>query len=231
MRAARGVAATPTASQSGDVLGFYSALGYGASQYDGVNASGFYVGAGENHTNVAAGTFLAFLTTANGGLVRAEAGRFLGSGALAIGGTTDALAGGLYLNGQILMPNITTSSAAQNGTVCWTTGTGKFTVDTTVGCLTSIMTAKDITARLSSENALSIIDKLSPFAFRYKNGWGDSGHYEQFGLGAEEVALVDERLVGRDPEGKLQGVRYQELTAVLASAIQNLDKRIKQLEK
>ena len=145
-----------------------------------------------------------------------------GSGGVSIGTTTDPGIGSLQLNAQIFMPNITTSSAAQTGTVCWTTGTGKFTVDTTVGCLTSLLAAKNVMARLSPEEALRIVNKLSPFAFRYRKGWGDSGQYEQFGFGAEEVAEVDERLVGRDPEGKLQGVRYQELTAVLASAIQEL---------
>jgi len=125
-------------------------------------------------------------------------------------------------NAQTFAPNITTSSAAQTGTVCWTTGTGKFTVDTTVGCLTSIMAAKNITEHLSPEKALDLVARLDPFAFRYKSGWGDSGRYEQFGFGAEQVALVDERMVGRDPGGNLQGVRYQELTAVLAGAIQQL---------
>ncbi len=126
------------------------------------------------------------------------------------------------INGQEFMPNITTSSAAQTGTVCWTTGTGKLTVDTTVGCLTSIMAAKNITEHLSPTKALDIVSRLDPFAFRYKPGYGDSGHYEQFGFGAEEVALVDERLAGRDPQGTLSGVRYQEMTAVLAGAIQQL---------
>jgi hypothetical protein len=128
----------------------------------------------------------------------------------------------LSLSAQIFMPSITTSSAAQTGTVCWTTGTGKFTVDTTVGCLTSIMAAKNITEHLAPGKALDIVSRLNPFAFRYKPGYGDSGHYEQFGFGAEEVMLVDERLVGRDPKGILSGVRYQEMTAVLAGAIQKL---------
>lgn len=130
--------------------------------------------------------------------------------------------GSVSMSGQKFMPNITTSSAAQTGTVCWTTGTGKFTVDTTVGCLTSIIAAKNITERLAPAKALDIVARLDPFAFKYKKGYGDSGHYEQFGFGAEEVALVDERLVGRDPEGVLHGVRYQEMTAVLAGAIQKL---------
>jgi hypothetical protein len=141
------------------------------------------------------------------------------------------------LAGQLLMPNITTSSAAQTGTVCWITGTGKFTVDTTTTCLASILSAKNVISRPTPANALGIVQKLSPISFRYKDGWGDSGEYEQFGLGAEEVALVDERLIGRDTKGKLRGVRYQELTAVLTGAIQqlkadndNLRERIEKIE-
>jgi hypothetical protein len=128
------------------------------------------------------------------------------------------------------MPGLAASSAAQTGTVCWTTG-GNLTVDTTVGCLTSLLAAKNITERLTPAKAMSIVARLDPFAFRYKQGWGDSGRYEQFGLGAEEVALVDERLVGRDPEGKIQGVRYQELTAVLIGAIKEQQAEIESLKR
>lgn len=129
---------------------------------------------------------------------------------------------GLTIVTQQFMPNITTTSAAQTGTVCWTTGTGKFTVDTTVGCLTSIEEAKIILNNLSPQLALNIVQQLKPFSFRYKEGYGDGGRYEQFGLGAHQVASIDERMAGRDPMGSLQGVRYQELTAVLSGAIQQL---------
>jgi len=140
-------------------------------------------------------------------------------------------AGDIQNGGQIFLPSITTTSAAQTGTVCWTTGTGKFTADTTVGCLTSLLSAKNINKRLSSPEALDIVDRLSPFSFRYKSGWGDNGRYEQFGLGAEEVAKVDERLVGRDPDGQLQGVRYQEMTAVLVGAVKQLKAEIDELKR
>ncbi len=139
--------------------------------------------------------------------------------------------GDVTLGSQFFMANITTSSAATTGTVCWTTGTGKFTADTTVGCLTSLLSAKNVSQRLSSPEALDIVDRLSPFSFYYKPGFGDSGRYEQFGLGAEEVAMVDERLVGRDPEGQLQGVRYQEMTAVLVGAVKQLKAEIEELKR
>lgn len=176
-----------------------------------------------NWTGVTADAKLVLATTPTGATTPADAFTVQQSGGVTVGNVaTDPLIGGMYINGQQFMPNITTSSAAQTGTVCWTTGTGKFTVDTTVGCLTSIMGAKNITERLDPAQALDITSRLNPLAFRYKQGYGDGGRYEQFGLGAEEVALVDERLVGRDPEGTLSGVRYQEMTAVLAGAIQQL---------
>lgn len=224
---AKGTAGSPTAVGTGDTL--MSNFGYGYYTSGGpayAASAGFVVAATDNFTSTTTGARIDFYATPSGttGIV---AGASVGAG-LMVGTTTDPGAGSLQLNAQIFMPNITTSSAAQNGTVCWTTGTGKFTVDTTVGCLTSVLAAKNITERLTSARALEIVEGLSPFAFRYKNGWGDGGHYEQFGLGAEEVAHVDERLAGRDPAGTLQGVRYQELTAVLAGAIQELNRRMEQ---
>lgn len=161
-------------------------------------------------------------TTASSTAARVEIMRFQASGGVSIGTTTDPGIGSLQLNAQMFMPNITTSSLAQTGTVCWTTGTGKFTVDTTTTCLLSIGAAKNIISRPTPMDALGIVAQLEPVSFRYKDGFGDSGKYEQFGLIAEQVASVDERLAGRDTVGKLSGVRYQELTAVLVGAIQKL---------
>lgn len=226
-RSARGLGSAFTASKSGDGFGLISFIGASANNTF-INPTGGAGGAliagaaTEDWSASAQGTQLRFFVTPNTTNTISLAMILQNSGGLTIGGSTDPGAGGLQVNAQMFMPNITTSSAAQTGTVCWTTGTGKFTVDTTVGCLTSLIAAKNITGKLSPTQALNLVSKLEPFAFRYKPGWGDGGHYEQFGFGAEQVAQVDERMVGRDPEGNLQGVRYQELTAVLAGAIQEL---------
>lgn len=45
------------------------------------------------------------------------------------------------------------------------------------------------------------------------------------GFIAEEVAELDERLVTRNAEGEIEGVRYERLTAVLAGAVQELAAR------
>lgn len=220
MLASTGTAASKTATQSGNFLFILDAEGYSGSVYSG---QGLWASvAAENWGSTNRGSYAVVHTTPIGSTTRTEAIRIQASGGLSIGTTTDPGIGSLQLNAQAFMPNITTSSAAQTGTMCWTTGTGKFTVDTTAGCLTSVREAKDIISRPASVDALHIVDQLSPISFRYKNGWGDSGRAEQFGLVADEVAAVDERLAGRDPQGKLQGVRYQELTAVLIGAIQQL---------
>lgn len=230
-RNAGGTGLSPSATTGGSIIGAFGALGYANGAFTTLNAAGIFFFANNTWTASDNSTYVSIGTTPSGTTSRAEAARFNPSGGLSVGTTTDPGIGSLQLNAQMFMPSITTSSVAQTGTVCWTTGTGKFTVDTTVGCLTSIMAAKNITEHLSPRNALDIVSRLDPFAFRYKKGWGDSGQYEQFGFGAEEVMRVDERLVGRDPEGKLSGVRYQEMTAVLAGAIQQLQLEVQQLKR
>lgn len=224
-RAATGTAASPGQTASGQILGFVASEGWTSSNaWTARNAQVRFI-AGEALTSSAQGMLIAFITTPTGSTSAAEAARFQPSGGLSVGNATDPAAGGLDLNGQLYVPNITQTSAAQTGTVCWTSGgspAGKFTVDTTVGCLSSLEEAKDIAAGLDPVEALALIDQLKPFSFRYRRGYGDDGRYEQFGLGAHQVASIDERMVGRDIEGNLHGVRYMELTAVLASAIQKL---------
>jgi hypothetical protein len=225
IRKARGTQASPTAILSGDFIGFFGLVGAtGAGTFasaDGSNGGIFFgATATENWSLTNQGSALTIYATANGAAaVQAEMQIQTG---ICIGCTANPGLGSLQINAQIFMPNITTSSAAQTGTVCWTTGTGKFTVDTTVGCLTSIGAAKNIVSHVVPRDALGIVSRLDTVSFRYKDGYGDSGRYEQFGFVAEQVASVDERLVGRDPNGTLQGVRYQELTAVLAGAIREL---------
>jgi hypothetical protein len=130
----------------------------------------------------------------------------------------------------IQMPALASSSASQTGTVCWTTGTGNLTVDTTTTCLASLEELKDIHGPIVG--ALDEIEKLRPFWYSWKDGTpqhaGDLR--EQPGLGAHQVESIDTRLAGYDHDGNLQGVRYQQLTAVLVAAIQEQQAEIDQLK-
>ena len=126
---------------------------------------------------------------------------------------------------QVSIPNMTQSSAAQTGTVCWAS-TG-LTYDATVGCLTSTKENKE--KILSFSGGLAEVMKLKPISFYYKDKKMDAT--EELGLLAEDVVQVEPRLVGYGSDGKLRGVRYEQLTAVLISAIQDQQKEIEDLRK
>lgn len=67
---------------------------------------------------------------------------------------------------------------------------------------------------------LDAVLRLRPVGYE----WRDSG-MPDVGFVAEEVAQIDERLVTRNAEGEIEGVRYERLTAVLAGAVQDLAAR------
>lgn len=129
------------------------------------------------------------------------------------------------MSGVVKLPNLATSSASQTGTVCSGTG-GLLTVDTTTTCLLSLEELKDIQNPIT--NALDTIMKIKPFWFRWKTSTpeyvGDKA--EQPGMGAHQVEGVDKRLVAYNPDGRLKGVRYQEMTAMLVAAVKEQQNEI-----
>ena len=141
------------------------------------------------------------------------------------GSTQNALVPALTINGDTLavqMPGLASSSSAQTGTVCWTTGTGNLTIDTTTTCLLSDMRLKKNMVPLNDNEGLPEVMALKPFSYDLKD---DPMHVgRQVGLGAQQVAKVDPRLVAiydRGPNiGTPKGVRYEQLTAVLVKAVQ-----------
>jgi Chaperone of endosialidase len=68
--------------------------------------------------------------------------------------------------------------------------------------------------------------RLRPVAFRYKH---DPSGTLQYGLVAEEVARVYPELVTRGTDGKLQSVRYLELTALLLNELQKQARETREL--
>lgn len=123
-------------------------------------------------------------------------------------------------NGAISMPELASTSTAQTGTVCWTTGTGNLTVDTTTTCLLSSSRFKHDIRPLDGDS-LSKVMALRPVSYEYNADLAIAG--EQIGLIAEDVVSIDDRLVSHNAvDGSVRSVRYQQLTAVLAGAIQQL---------
>jgi hypothetical protein len=63
-------------------------------------------------------------------------------------------------------------------------------------------------------NASEAIYSLNPVSFRYHKQY-DATQTIAFGLIAEEVADVNPDLVGRNPEGQPESVRYEQINAML----------------
>ena len=79
-RFARGTSSLPTAAQLGDIINFWSARGYGASQFAAASTGAINAIAGENFTNTSNMTYLSFLTTPTGSVTSAEAMRVASTG-------------------------------------------------------------------------------------------------------------------------------------------------------
>lgn len=142
---------------------------------------------------------------------------------LPAGHTGVAITGGLSVTGAAVnLPGLGTSSAATTGTMCWTTGTGLVNVDTTTTCLLS--SAKYKKNDLPLTGGLNMILKLRPISYFLKD---DPYHLgEQEGFFAEDVVKVDPRLVSLEADGSPHAVRYQQLTAQLTLAIQELNVKV-----
>lgn len=227
IRRGRGTAASFSAVQSGDNLGFFGMVGANGTNTFPANAE---VGAGggiffggvatetwSSTTNL--GAKLSIYTTPTGTGSVAVALTVQASGGVSIGTTTDPGAGGLQLNTKIFAPNLATTTAALGAALCWTTTTGEFQRDTNAGgCLVSSGRYKhDIR---SLEDSLSAVLSARPVSFVYNDNVGIGG--EQVGFIAEELEIVDMRLVGHDASGRPNSVRYMQYTAVLTRAVQQL---------
>ncbi len=124
---------------------------------------------------------------------------------------------------QINVTGMTQTSAAQTGTICYNSGTGAITYDATLGCLTSSARFKTDIFGINSSDALKTVAQLQPVSFRKKEEFGGNVDKDvQVGFVAEDVAEIDERLTARGEDGEVRGVRYQQMTAILAGAIKEL---------
>ena len=86
-RAASGTNASKSALTAGHGMFSIRALGYGATGYSSSARAQIYLQAGQNWTDTAQGTFIAFFTTPNGSTTQAEVARFDPNGRLGIANT------------------------------------------------------------------------------------------------------------------------------------------------
>jgi len=142
-RSARGTAASPTASQSGDTLSQFTGRGYGATGFATASTGYFQIVAGENFTDTAQGTYASIFTTVVGANSAAEAFRFGTAGQLGIGGATYGTSGYVLTSGgasaaptwsQVSATSLTGILPVANGgtgLASWTTGSLVYASGTT----------------------------------------------------------------------------------------------------
>ncbi len=106
------------------------------------------------------------------------------------------------------------SGAHVTGSAVYVTSTGQ------LGVLASSERYKTAITPMGASTAN--LGQLRPVTFRLKT---DAKRTIQYGLIAEEVAKVYPELVIRDGEGRIQGVRYEELAPMLLNEVQEQQKK------
>lgn len=136
-----------------------------------------------------------------------------GAGGLSVTGT--ALVGTLTTSGFITANNVFITAIGPYGStpVCMSSGNPH-----DLGACTSLRKFKENIQNLNL--GLDTVMKLRPVTFDWKDP-NMGGH--DLGFIAEEVNAVDP-ILGQYTEGKLSGVKYTQLTAVLVKAVQDLEK-------
>jgi hypothetical protein len=121
-RKARGTESSPSAVQSGDVLLWLGARGFGTTAFPSISNSTILMIAGENFTDSARGSFITFNNTAIGTNTRTEHMRITSAGNVGIGTTTPAAK--LDVNGSIKSDNLSSVNVILNSSFnVWQRGT------------------------------------------------------------------------------------------------------------
>lgn len=191
-------------------------------------------------------TPITFTSMNNQGVASFSIGTTTPSGILNV--TSSALGTALFTvnpSGTIFAPLTTSSGSGQTGYWCYD-ASGQFIRDTGA-CIISAARYKQDIKPLPSPDALAEVLKLAPVSFFYKPDFNGSFQLnpnyssQQVGFTADQVLTVDPRLVVLEtatttfegkvyPPGTVQTVRYEQMTAVLAGAVQELNTKIENIK-
>jgi hypothetical protein len=170
-----------------------------------------YTFTGDTDTGMfrAATNQLGFSTSGN------EAMRIIANGNVGIGITNP---GAMFVvDGTVRFSDLTTGTS--NLAVCMNSATGEIIQSSALNCTTSSQRYKSNIQDLDA--GLAQILELRPRSYVR-----DSSGLTEIGLIAEEVENIDSRLVFYNEEGLVEGVHYENFTALLAKGIQELDAKI-----
>ncbi len=230
-RHASGTLASKTGSASGSTL-----FAFGVAGWDGTSA--YYSTASINFTSTETfsttlgGSSINFNVTPNGTHSIAQAMTLHQSGGLSIGSTTDPGIGGLYVNGATITLNgLATDATHTDRTVCQdTTSKSLFFGSGAAGICLGTSSARFKHDIEPYAGGLDLISQLEPKTFRYREGHGDGGARQQFGLIAEDLAKIEPRFVGFDESGRPNSVDWPNVIWALVNATKELKSEIGQLK-
>ena len=182
---------------SADVLAYIAAAADSILVTDGVNAPSL----GQTLPTTVQGNITSVGAVASGSLAS-------GFGAIDVGAVT--------ASGVVTFTALGGATGTPDA-VCRDSGTGEITFNTgAIDCTVSSARFKHSIETLAP--SLSLVKQLRPVTYEF-----NSNNEAHLGFIAEEVAVLEPRLTFTEADGvTVRGVRYQEMTALLASAIQEL---------
>jgi hypothetical protein len=155
----------------------------------------------------------------NGAIMVLDDGGNVGIGNTIPNNTLD-VSGDVNLTRKIFAPGLTSSTGGSS--VCVVDGE-LINSGSATDCSASSLRFKENISVL--EAGLDVVMKMKPVSFNLK-----SDGQRRVGLIAEDVELIDKRLVNYDKDNLPASLRYNEYTAILTKAIQEQQEQIEQLK-
>lgn len=140
---------------------------------------------------------------------------------------TSNTSGFLNLGGNFYWSGYPSVSSSLSGAICMS-ASNLIEVNTNVsGCLVSALKYKTNITDISPSDSLDLVLNMHPVTYDLKED--ETNH--QFGFIADWAEKVHPGLATYDKNGEISGFRYEQYTAYLTGAVQQLNTRIENLEK
>lgn len=141
---------------------------------------------------------------------------------------TTGTSASLNTGGNVRMTALATSTALSTTYLC--VDSSGLLINDAAACIISAAKFKENVTGLDSKDALALVLAMHPVNYDLKDHALD-GWKNQFGFIADDAAKLRPELATYDAEGNVHGFRYEQYTAYLTGAVQELNARIEALEK